>query len=1229
MNRDEREAEQENVTGIDAAQAVALGALPAEIIAGDSPPPPVIDIQSAVDAAVSSATSNLRQWDTRILNVAYQATRPVVERYFRQQGKPRTRDEVKSEIRVRVKAYVTKYGVVIPSAVIIGSTPLEAVAADVCGAFSMKWTDFMPPQVKLAAKAAEQGNPQASSWLKKLFGRKSSSAPGTQPAAPAATAQASAAPAAAAAESSAGRWGRNLNTWRIPAFQGQRSYGYQSDSSRPRHRHHRHHRGHRRDGRNLNTQPSPTYNPALPIGPYNQPTTSSYNPNLPVSQYNVPPAYNPALPIGPYNQPTAAYNPALSAQVSEFAAAHAPASVPMLAPQVPTYNPYLPVSATNYPQQQAYNPNLPTSATNQPPVLPAPATYPDDGNVIYGDKILGSGDSLGCKPTSSLGAWLHQLNPLYWLKSPEERKLVDVQRQAWIDNAELQKKNAKRQEVLETGQKAVEARQAVLAAQARSAEIEQQLKSIETQVLGACHGEPLGIATIVGRAELVGKDSDDRKPDPFADDVDARDAAPVIAKVKKARQLNADNSRELAPICAKIQSGSPLSPEETSKVLILLARNEQLHEFRKSLVRGDAAVYTDNPSARKIQRHVVLGAVKAMTPTEQQMLTQIVTLSKQGNPNAQKALDALRAQGYAVTMGYAPPTAQVAGQALTPDEQKKLAALISAAKGGHQGALRAIAVLNTQGYRVRLGEDTYVGWGIDDAVKLALTPVTVPLKYVWKGTKAVGRALGITHGGQSAEQVRLGRLKAARDRARAAQARARAADAQSEAEYRAQQNLAAAADAEADAADAEATAKEAAMLTAEAQYLPGQTDEEAQAAAAAADSSGKSRPEITPLPPTPDTPETTKLKAARRARVARKNPLAAKILAKSDEDTPAGIKLRASMELYKKAENKRSRERKAVKAMVARAKKGDKQAVSDVQALKAAGLAVKAERRAGRHVARVAAYRATEAKVKAARARMEVAAADQLTRRSRAHQLTKVAKLERRAAAGNKPCQAIVRKHVALAKKGNPQSKKVVDALVLARHVRTTTPNRRERKNLRQASRLARRVSQGDKRALAQVRVIEAAAKHGNPNAKRAQERLRTAAALELALKTGAIVVPAAVVTASVAKKRDEKKKAAERRQLASVEDKVARKTASREEAVAGARAAAELGDREKAAELAATAATLPSAGEELRRIATVAAAAQAGNPLYRGQVERAQAWPPREIPAASRPWASSRPSRP
>jgi hypothetical protein len=293
--------------------------------------------------------------------------------------------------------------------------------------------------------------------------------------------------------------------------------------------------------------------------------------------------------------------------------------------------------------------------------------------------------------------------------------------------------------------------------------------------------------------------------------------------------------------------------------------------------------------------------------------------------------------------------------------------------------------------------------------------------------------------------------------------------------------------------------------------------------------------------------------------------------------------------------------------MVAKAKRGDKQALADVQALKAAGLAVKAERAAGRRVAVVAAYRATEAKVKATQKRLEIAAADKLTQASRRHQLAKVAKIERRAAQGDKKCQKIIKHQVAKAKAGDPGAKRAVAALALAKHVRTTAPNRRERQNLRQAQKLVKKVSKGDKTALAQVRVYQAAAKHGNPNAKRAMRRVRTAAAIQSAVKTGVITLPAVVVTSEIALKREQEQKKKREQKIALAEKRLAAGKGTREEVMAAAKAASDGGDKAKGAELAAQAASLPSAGEELRRVAAVSAAAGAGNVATQEKIAAAQ----------------------
>jgi len=199
----------------------------------------------------------------------------------------------------------------------------------------------------------------------------------------------------------------------------------------------------------------------------------------------------------------------------------------------------------------------------------------------------------------------------------------------------------------------------------------------------------------------------------------------------------------------------------------------------------------------------------------------MVALAKQGNPNAKAALTTLQAQGYAATMGASPT---VAAKTMTEAEKKMLAQMIAQAKDGHHNSQQALMALKAQGYTFTLGGGhSFVGWGISDAFKVAMLPITVPTKYAWKATKAVGHAIGI--GNKASRLTMFGWLASSRlnSEPEPLTARARAADAQSDAEYRAQQQLAAAADAEADAADAEATAKEAAIMTAESQYLPGQS----------------------------------------------------------------------------------------------------------------------------------------------------------------------------------------------------------------------------------------------------------------------------------------------------------------------------------------------------------------------------------------------------------------------
>ena len=1207
---------------------------PAEIVGYDAA------TQNAVNAAISRATQSSRQWTRQTLYAAYKAARPVVEQSLRASGQVFTRSQVRAALKPYVAAYVSQYAVITPPGTNIGATQLQAIAGDICGSFSMPWTAFMPPQVQIAAKLAEAGNPKARGWLSKLFGK------GASPAAPTASKPAAGAPVVAAAtppvSAATAATEENLSGWSWnPANQsrqilrqgvpyGSSTSANQNDDGRRRHHHHHHHRQNQ-DGQQINPSTGQPYNAINPATgqPYNAINPSTGQPYNAINPATGQPYVNPAT-----GQPYTTTIPSWQ-QIDPrtgLTATGQPASSLAPLPTTTTYNPYLPQSinpATGQPYG-AINPS-----TGQPYGAIDPTTgQPYASNVtIYGDSAMGSGDSLG---KSSSGAWTQKLNPFYWMKSAEERKLIDSEKQAWIDNAYNQKQNEKRQVVVDQAQKALVAKQASAAAFAKTAELEAQLKSIESQVLGACSG-----CSKLGREDILGSAA---KPNPFegapSDDDDEsltpKDVAPVVKKIAKARQLNADNGAAIKPIADKLAHGAPLSPAESSKLLILLARNEQLHEFRKGLVSGEA--FSRSPVAKKLKSVVVMGAMKAMTPMEQLQLVQMIALAKKGNPNAQAALNALQAQGYATTLGASPATAQ---KSMTDAEKKMLAQMIAQAKAGHHNSQQALMALKAQGYTFTLGGGhSFVGWGISDAFKVAMLPITVPTKYAWKATKAVGRAVGFGSKSPSADQARLARLQSAQARTRAAQARARAADAQSDAEYRAQQQLASAADAEADAADAEATAKEAAMMTAEAQYLPGQaanssdTDDQSGDDVATGPSKTIVKPVITPLPSSPKDAELerlmqkatktsqTNLKSARRQLIAQKNPQAARILAASETNTPAGMKLQAAMQMYAAGKRGDPKARRAIAAMVAKAKKGDKQALADVYAMKAAQVAIKSDTAAAKHVARVAAYRAQTAKVVAARKRIEVATANKLTQASRAHGLAVVAKNERKAAAGDKKAQAIIAKHVALAKAGNKQSGNFVKATVLAKHVRTTAPTRAERQRVAQARRMASKIAKGDKKAIRNYRVMAAAAKGGNPNAKRGMARLQTGAAIDRTIKTGIVAVPAVIVTAEVVKKQQAKKQA-DQKKLASVEAKVAKGAASKEEVQAAAKIAASEGDHDKAKELMTVAQTTPSAKDELARVATVVAASEAGNPKSQqsmgNALKAAEAGAPEGIEAAGK----------
>ena len=341
------------------------------------------------------------------------------------------------------------------------------------------------------------------------------------------------------------------------------------------------------------------------------------------------------------------------------------------------------------------------------------------------------------------------------------------------------------------------------------------------------------------------------------------------------------------------------------------------------------------------------------------------------------------------------------------------------------------------------------------------------------------------------------------------------------------------------------------------------------------------------------------------------NEKAKKIAIAAASNTPLGLKIRAGAALYKRAKKGEPKARLAIAKMQKKAKAGDPQAQRDLNAVKAGRVAVAAK---GVHSKKIASKVKREERNRkgiAARKNIENKMGDRLARMTRARQLAKVAKVERKAAGGDKKAKARISVAVAKAKGGDKKAQTAVAALKLTRNLRLAARNPREKKNLKTAHKTLVAARRGKPAAIKKVRIAQAAARAGQPNAKRAVQRLQLAAALENTLKTGKVTH-----VASSAQKR-----AAAEKKLATQKKRVASGVATREEAIAAAKTAHALGKKDDAAKLTMHARSLRSATTPLKNAATVAAAAQQGNQEASGKIddvlERAKAGDPAGINAA------------
>jgi hypothetical protein len=748
---------------------------------------------------------------------------------------------------------------------------------------------------------------------------------------------------------------------------------------------------------------------------------------------------------------------------------------------------------------------------------------------------------------SGLDPWTHKLNPLYWLKSSQQKSFIDTERKMWKEHAATQKKLGKQKEVLESAEAAQRAAQSAHLAQQQTLATDAQLKAIaqSLNISGSFvgHEKQTPVSNVVLNAlEKIGK---------------KETASKLYGKIKSGEKLSKDELKEVRKIARlvgrmKVVHGDfvganeilgtfigafvgnniqtalkrnklhgriatalvnraktrPLRPKETKLLGALRKSQNKLHKFTTSHVSGGA--FVGHPDHKALCKGAFVGATKVMSPADKKMLLTITKLAKAGNPRAQKALNALKKTGEI------------------------------------------------------MGGD-FVGLSLSKAFKYATAPITYPLKKLGQAAKWTGKKLGIVKTAPTAQQARLNRIAAARKRRLAAQAKARAKDAESQAEVRAQEAIAAAAEAEADAADAEATAQEMAMKTAEVEADPDSfgPNEDDDAGSFVGNWDAMVGKTIT----------------AKEAQ----------LLKKAGEKTPTGKKIRGGAKVAKKVMKKDAAAIKAVKNIKSSAAKGNKQAQVDLNAIKAGRAALKAQKKVQRKAVRVAARKARKAKVVAVQKRFEAAVANKLVRAERKNNFRKFAKVQRKAAAGNPKARAYVAKQVAAAKKGDKKAKTRVELLTLGKKVNDHSKTSREKKNMRQAERFLASLKKGNPTARRQYEVVKAAAAKGNPNAKRMLVRLTIASAVVGTITTGVVRQPGA-------KKTPKNSTIASKAKVKSAKKKVASGTGTREELTAGAKAAKEIGDVKTAAVLAQAASHAPSATETIKQGGLKIAAAEQGS---------------------------------
>jgi hypothetical protein len=761
--------------------------------------------------------------------------------------------------------------------------------------------------------------------------------------------------------------------------------------------------------------------------------------------------------------------------------------------------------------------------------------------------------------------WLYKLSPGYWLRSKTSKEMKDIEEKKWVQNADLMKQLKKQREDLDAAEKAAQAAQAVETAKAQAAATDAQLKEITASLKGGMSGSFVGHEQITPISQVVVN---------ALDKTGNKEAAgKLYAKIKAGRALDSDElkaARKIANVIGRVRvvhgdliddrneavtmHGAFIGACMLGSVAKAIEQNARYQHLLAGLSNKIAA---DKPLAQP-ERNALAATLKGQKAMHGLVTSMVSGRAFIGCP-----------QKKSWTKGAFIGTAKV----MSDEDKKMLSAIVKLAKVGNPRAQKALVALKQSG---EISGGDFIGFSLSKAFKYATAPVWLPAYGAYKGAKWVGKKTGIiSKGGSSPEQQRLAMMAAAAKRRQASAARAAAADAQSEAEQRAQLAIADAADAEADAADAEALAKEQAMKTREVQADPSTlVRDEAEG-----DFIGKESKE-------------------------------AKLLAKYNEQSPTGIKLRAGTKLYMQAKTKTPegrQARQAIKTMIKKAKAGDPQAKRDAYAVKAGQKVYRAQKKVQRKKAVLAIRDARKKRVIAVQKQFEARTANKLCRISRKRELKKHWKVERMAAAGHPKAKVYVAKQVTLAKQGNKKAQAHVAAMKQGRLIRQRVKTPREARNMRQAEKFARLLQRNDPSTLRQYEVLKAAANKGNPNAIRAIDRIMLAAMVVKTVNTGVVCMEPRKKKsrrAQIAQKGSTAHKRAQR-QVALAKQKAATGTAKREELAAGAEAAHELGDNKTAALLANAASKAPSASNEINVKVQVINAAEKGHPEAKAELAK------------------------